>query len=109
MRARATEIGQALRSGRATGKRRALENQSWGSHSSRRGPDRRSASRHLSVALTYGARGGVYIAGGIVPRILRYLANSTFRQRFEQKGRMTSILNASRRRSSFTPRQRFWV
>jgi len=47
-----------------------------------------------NVALTYGARGGVYIAGGIAPRILRYLSNSTFRQRFEQKGRMTSYLAA---------------
>jgi glucokinase len=47
-----------------------------------------------NVALTYGARGGVYIAGGIAPRILRYLANSTFRQRFEQKGRMRSYLES---------------
>jgi len=47
-----------------------------------------------NVALTYGARGGVYIAGGIAPRVLRHLSNSTFRQRFEQKGRMTSYLEA---------------
>ena len=31
-----------------------------------------------NVALTYGARGGVYIAGGIAPRILDYLAGSEF-------------------------------
>jgi glucokinase len=47
-----------------------------------------------NVALTYGAQGGVYIAGGIAPRIVRYLSKSTFRQRFEQKGRMRSYLEA---------------
>jgi glucokinase len=47
-----------------------------------------------NVALAYGARGGVYIAGGIAPRILRYLSSSTFRQRFEQKGRMKPYLEA---------------
>jgi glucokinase len=47
-----------------------------------------------NVALTYGARGGVYIAGGIPPRILDYLANSEFRRRFEQKGRLHSYLEA---------------
>jgi len=47
-----------------------------------------------NVALTYGARGGIYIAGGIVPRILDYLAGSEFRQRFEQKGRFRSYLKA---------------
>jgi glucokinase len=45
-----------------------------------------------NVALTYGARGGVYIAGGIVPRILGYLSDSAFRQRFEQKGRFRRYL-----------------
>jgi glucokinase len=34
-----------------------------------------------------GARGGVYIAGGIAPRILPFLKASPFRQRFERKGR----------------------
>jgi glucokinase len=47
-----------------------------------------------SLALTYGARGGVYIAGGIAPRILDFLANSEFRRRFEQKGRLTAYLKA---------------
>ena len=45
-----------------------------------------------NVALTYGARGGVYIAGGIAPRILEYLSGSEFRQRFEQKGRFCGYL-----------------
>jgi glucokinase len=47
-----------------------------------------------NVALTYGARGGVYIAGGIAPRILDYLAASEFRRRFEQKGRLCAYLEA---------------
>ena len=38
------------------------------------------------VALTLGARGGVYIAGGIVPQLLDALAKSQFRARFEAKG-----------------------
>jgi glucokinase len=47
-----------------------------------------------NVALTYGARGGIYIAGGIAPRILDYLAASEFRRRFEQKGRFRTYLEA---------------
>jgi glucokinase len=47
-----------------------------------------------NVALTYGALGGVYIAGGIAPRILDYLARSEFRRRFEQKGRFRAYLAA---------------
>jgi glucokinase len=44
------------------------------------------------LALTAGARGGVYIAGGIVPRFGKYLAKSPFRQRFEAKGRFKAYL-----------------
>jgi glucokinase len=36
-------------------------------------------------------QGGVYIAGGIVPRFIDYLRNSDFRLRFEAKGRMSSL------------------
>ena len=39
------------------------------------------------IALTTGARGGVYIGGGIAPRILPFLKASPFRERFERKGR----------------------
>ncbi|HUO66803.1 MAG TPA: glucokinase [Gammaproteobacteria bacterium] len=46
------------------------------------------------LALTTGARGGVYIAGGIVPRLLDELAKSEFRARFEAKGRYASYLGA---------------
>jgi len=45
------------------------------------------------LALTAGALGGVYIAGGIVPRFGRYLARSPFRARFEAKGRFKSYLH----------------
>src|SRR5947207_6699639 len=46
------------------------------------------------VALTFGARGGVYIAGGISPRILDFLIRSEFRKRFEAKGRLRNYLEA---------------
>jgi glucokinase len=37
------------------------------------------------VALTVGARGGMFIAGGIVPQVLEPFAKSEFRERFEAK------------------------
>jgi glucokinase len=40
-----------------------------------------------NVALTMGAHGGVYLAGGILPRFPEFLAKSEFRDRFEAKGR----------------------
>ncbi len=43
-----------------------------------------------NLALTFGARGGVLIGGGIPPRLLDALRRSAFRQRFESKGRMSS-------------------
>ncbi|MEO5732071.1 MAG: glucokinase [Rubrivivax sp.] len=47
-----------------------------------------------NVALTFGARGGVYIGGGIVPRLGRLFFDSDFRQRFEAKGRLDDYLQA---------------
>jgi glucokinase len=47
-----------------------------------------------NLALTLGARGGIYIGGGIVPRFGRYLLQSEFRSRFEAKGRLRSYLAA---------------
>jgi glucokinase len=44
------------------------------------------------LALTVGAFGGVYIAGGILLRFRQALAASEFRQRFESKGRFASML-----------------
>ncbi|MDP1913010.1 glucokinase [Brevundimonas sp.] len=46
------------------------------------------------IALTTGARGGVYIAGGIAPRILPFLKASPFRERFERKGRYEDYMVA---------------
>lgn len=45
-----------------------------------------------NVALTFGAQGGVYIAGGIAPRIVHHLERSDFRARFEAKGRFKNYL-----------------
>ncbi len=44
------------------------------------------------LALTLGAHGGVYIAGGIVPRLGALFAESSFRARFEAKGRFQDYL-----------------
>lgn len=44
------------------------------------------------VALVLGARGGVYIGGGIIPKLGDYFATSPFRARFEEKGRFSSYL-----------------
>ena len=38
------------------------------------------------LALTFGARGGVFIGGGIVPKLLPAIAKSQFRERFEARG-----------------------
>jgi glucokinase len=45
-----------------------------------------------NLAVTLGAQGGVYIGGGIVPRLGERFARSSFRARFEQKGRFTGYL-----------------
>jgi glucokinase len=47
-----------------------------------------------NLAVTLGAQGGVYIGGGIVPRLGERFASSPFRRRFEQKGRFQSYLAA---------------
>ncbi|MGA7490290.1 MAG: glucokinase [Xanthobacteraceae bacterium] len=45
-----------------------------------------------NAALMFGARGGVYIAGGIAPRLTDFMARSEFRARFERKGRLQTYL-----------------
>lgn len=47
-----------------------------------------------NLAITLGARGGVYIGGGIAPRLGEFFDQSTFRSRFEDKGRFSSYLAA---------------
>jgi glucokinase len=46
------------------------------------------------LALAHGARGGVYIAGGIAQKIEAFLAQSPFRARFEDKGRLSPFVKA---------------
>ena len=45
-----------------------------------------------NLALTLGATGGIFIAGGILRRMPEYLAGSQFRARFEDKGRFRDYL-----------------
>jgi glucokinase len=47
-----------------------------------------------NVALMFGARGGVFIAGGIAPRMTDFIARSEFRSRFENKGRLRGYLQS---------------
>jgi glucokinase len=47
-----------------------------------------------NLALTVGARGGIFIAGGIVPKLGDVFAQSLFRARFEAKGRFAGYLAA---------------
>lgn len=44
------------------------------------------------LALVLGARGGVFIGGGIVPKLGDYFYQSGFRRSFENKGRMSSYV-----------------
>ncbi|TWG87473.1 glucokinase [Cupriavidus gilardii J11] len=44
------------------------------------------------IALVLGARGGVYVGGGIVPRFVDAVASSSFSSRFLDKGRMRAYL-----------------
>lgn len=45
-----------------------------------------------NLALTLGAVGGIYVGGGIVPRMLDTFRASSFRERFEAKGRFRPLL-----------------
>ncbi len=47
-----------------------------------------------NLAVTLGAMAGVYIGGGIVPRLGEYFDSSPFRARFEDKGRFRDYLRA---------------
>jgi glucokinase len=44
------------------------------------------------AALYFGARGGVYIGGGIAPKLVGALTSGAFRRAFEAKGRMAAYL-----------------
>lgn len=45
-----------------------------------------------NLALTLGARGGIYIGGGVIGRLGDYFARSGFRAAFEAKGRFASYM-----------------
>ncbi|NUF49899.1 glucokinase [Gilliamella sp. ESL0250] len=45
-----------------------------------------------NLALTLNTQGGVYIAGGIVPRFIEFFKSSPFREAFEHKGRMSYLV-----------------
>lgn len=44
------------------------------------------------LVLLYGAQGGVYLAGGILPQIHDFLSHSAFAERFHNKGIMRELL-----------------
>lgn len=45
-----------------------------------------------NLALTLGARGGIYLGGGILPQLGPFFEQSPFRARFESKGRFAAYL-----------------
>jgi glucokinase len=47
-----------------------------------------------NLAVTLGSLGGIYIGGGIVPRLGEYFDRSPFRERFEDKGRFREYVSA---------------
>ncbi len=47
-----------------------------------------------NLAVTLGARAGIYVGGAIVPRLGEFFEKSPFRQRFEDKGRFSDYLRA---------------
>jgi glucokinase len=47
-----------------------------------------------NFALGFGAQGGVFLGGGIVPHMRDYLPGSQFRARFDAKGRMSAYVQA---------------
>lgn len=46
-----------------------------------------------NLALTLGAMNGVYIGGGIIPKLGEFFYRSSFRERFEDKGRFKAYLS----------------
>ncbi|HEV3428726.1 MAG TPA: bifunctional transcriptional regulator/glucokinase [Paraburkholderia sp.] len=45
-----------------------------------------------NIAVTLGSLGGIYVGGGVVPRLGELFTRSSFRQRFEAKGRFEAYL-----------------
>ncbi|MES2017131.1 MAG: glucokinase [Pseudomonadota bacterium] len=61
-----------------------------------------------NLAVTLGAFGGVFIGGGIVPRMAELFAKSSFRARFEAKGRFSSYLSEIPTYLIMTPNPAFY-
>jgi glucokinase len=47
-----------------------------------------------NIAVTLGSLGGIYIGGGVVPRLGGFFERSSFRKRFEAKGRFEAYLQS---------------
>ncbi|MFO1250731.1 MAG: glucokinase [Inhella sp.] len=47
-----------------------------------------------NLAVTLGATGGIFVGGGIVPRLGSYFERSPFRRRFEERGRFSEYVAA---------------
>ena len=47
-----------------------------------------------NLAVTLGAGGGIYIGGGIIPKLGEFFDRSPFRERFKAKGRFSDYLKA---------------
>ena len=45
------------------------------------------------IALIYAAKGGIYLGGGILPRMVDYLKTSGFEARLKHRGKMTELIN----------------
>jgi glucokinase len=45
-----------------------------------------------NIAVTLGSLGGIYVGGDVVPRLAEFFARSSFRERFEAKGRFEAYL-----------------
>lgn len=72
--------------------RRALSRECWISQLTLDHFCRMLGTMASNLAVTTNSFGGVYIGGGIIPRILDYFSKSDFRCRFEDKGRLRKYL-----------------
>ncbi|MES2297978.1 MAG: glucokinase [Pseudomonadota bacterium] len=61
-----------------------------------------------NLAVTLGAVGGIFIGGGIVPRLGEWFASSPFRARFEAKGRFSEYLKQIPTSVIMTPNPAFY-
>jgi glucokinase len=47
-----------------------------------------------NLALTFKSVGGLYIGGGVAPKIIEKLKDGTFMKAFQDKGRMSSLVGS---------------